>query len=103
MEFTPEIDAILAKALAELNEPLPELEFDPEALNFDPLTFVPAPAPTGTAPAPAPIGTRKISIRIKARTLEAIKTRAKSSRKRYQALINEVLQAAVRDWTKPHV
>lgn len=67
-------------------------------------------APVRPAPAPAPAmpistaPTQKVSIRIKTRTLEAIKSRAKATGRPYQRLVNEVLQTAVREWAaKTHV
>jgi len=115
MKRTPEIDAIMAKALAQLDAPIPVLEFDSAEMEFDlaglglnvpfdpandVLNFDPSAAPplAPPVPVPAPTGSRKISLRVPARILSALKARAAATGIPYQRLLNRVLRDAVRGW-----
>ena len=93
-----ELNAIMARALNLVGEELPELVFTPGELEID---WDKAPAPvTVTSPsAPAPArGTRKISIRIPARTLAAFKDRAADTGCRYQTMMLDALQSTLTSW-----
>lgn len=110
-----EIVAVLATAVAEPYEPISVLEIDlvlsesdlvdleinvslgsgQAFLAFDPST---PPRPEYPNLVPASTGTRKISIRIPARVLAALKTRAASVGTPYQKLINRVLRDAICGW-----
>lgn len=56
--------------------------------------------PAASMPPPA-TGTVKISIRVPARTLLALKARAAECRQPYQKVVNQALHDAVRGWEVP--
>lgn len=108
-KLTSEIDAILAEAVVVTDQAFPELEFDPAdfEIEFDPYIFdfgpgrtLPPPASPAHTP-PALTGTRKISLRVPARILAALKVRAAATGVPYQRLLNQALQNAVRSWEAP--
>ena len=82
----------------EFEEPFPELVFEPGTMELD-LSKCPAVPIRAICPLP-PHGTPavKISIRVDARTLTAIKDKAAQTCVPYQTLINRQLRAAVKDW-----
>lgn len=58
--------------------------------------------PTASTPPPPPsTGTVKISVRVPAHTLAALKARAAECRRPYQKLLNQALRDAVKDWEAP--
>lgn len=94
-----EFEAIKTKCLTIADEPILELEFPDMDLDFD-MSKIPA-TPPGTCSAPSlppARGSRKISIRIPARTLSVFKEQAAAIKIPYQRLINRTLKAAVADW-----
>jgi predicted DNA binding CopG/RHH family protein len=103
-----ELADIKSMLLAMRDEPVHELIFAPEELEYDfhadLREIMTTPATTGCAHAIASFGSatgsKKISIRIPAQTLLAFKTQAENTGVKYQRLINIALKATAASWNK---
>ena len=95
-----EFEEAMQCAIAILDEPIQDIEFDLSDLDIDfGIGYEPF---TRSSPAVSPIvcttRTSKISIRVPSKVLAAFKERAKNTRTGYQTLINESLKASAKDW-----
>jgi uncharacterized protein (DUF4415 family) len=89
------VELVLETLLERGAEPIPELEFTADEWDewFENLPPSGTTAPEAAAPAPQPkSGTRKISIRISERLIEAYKDKAKKQGMTYQAAMKVALR-----------
>jgi uncharacterized protein (DUF4415 family) len=96
---TEDLKDVIAKAMAMVDEPLPEFHFDPSDLDYDFTAKPPPPAKPVTTPVtPACSGRKKISLRLPNAVLKAFNDRAQATGTRYQTLITKTLREASSGW-----
>jgi uncharacterized protein (DUF4415 family) len=98
-------EGLIKKLMQASDQPIPNLDFDPQELNldFDPSALTidfdaPAPDVKQPAPAPATAHSTRTSIRIPGDVLDAFKAEAGRKGSKYQTLIVRELRKAIKGW-----
>ena len=103
----------LSELPADFDFEVPEIQFDVGIMSpmkdeialdldddYEPTSPLPSRSPTSPLPTVSTRGSRKISIRVPNRIVDALKAKAKASGTKYQTLINRALKAAAAAWAK---